>query len=515
MAAQPSQAPAGNGDRSDGHDPPRVAASDLEMAVLNAYDAIMIAHYGDDGWPVVDFVNPAFTAMTLFKPAEILGKSIRQLYGPKADLRLMEEKRQGVSQGERVRFETVNYRKDGSEFWVEVTMAPIAGEGGHQRFVSVRRDTTVRHFLEEHLARAQRIARVGSFDRDFRTGAAVWSAELYRIFGRSADAPPPTFSEIVQQVVESDRERMRSYFDEISRGVGPPSVEFSIVRPDGEVRIVVGEADCIVDELGCPIRLVGISRDVTELRAAERRQKELELQLLHAQRLDALGTLAGGIAHELNNALVPIVALSKIIMEHLPAESDDRNNLGMINDASLRARDLVRQILDFSRKGAPKLQPIDLGGLVGETLRMLRVSVPATIAIEASIAPTPPILGDPRKLEQVLVNLVTNAMQAIGRGSGTICVDVGVASPAATEIQLIVCDTGPGMDEATRQRAFEPFFTTKAVGEGTGLGLAVVHGIVAEHSGRIEIDSQPGEGACFKVFLPIPATEASGGPGGP
>lgn len=513
MAKQPPQVPTGNGDRNNADDLPRVAAGDFETAVLNAYDAIMIAHYGEDGWPIVDFINPAFTAMTQFEPAEILGKSIRQLYGPKTDPRFTEERNHALGQGERRRFETVNYRKDGSEFWVEVTSAPIADEGEHRRFISVRRDNTARHFLEEHLARAQRIARVGSFDRNLRTGAATWSAELYRLFGRNAAGPAPTWSEMLEQVVETDRQRMRKYFDELSRGVGPPSVEFSIVRPDGEVRMVVGEADCVDDQIGCPVRVVGIARDVTEQRAVERRQKELELQLLHAQRLDALGTLAGGIAHEFNNALVPILALSKITMEDLPAESAERNNLEIVVEASLRARDLVQQILDFSRKGAPKLQYTDLGGLVGKTLRMLRVSVPPTIAIEVSIAPVPAILGDPRKLEQVVVNLVTNAMQAIGHGPGTISVDVGTASPAATEIRLVVCDTGPGMDEMTRQRAFEPFFTTKAVGEGAGLGLAVVYGIVAEHAGRIEIDSQPGEGACLRVFLPVPPTEAKAAPG--
>jgi PAS domain S-box-containing protein len=480
----------------------RAAANDFETAVHGAFDAVIICHYDDRDAAIVDFVNPAFTEMTLFEPAEIVGQPITILYGPKTNRGLIELSRRGIRQGERVRFETVNYRKDGSEFWVEVTTIPLAGEGGYPRFISVRRDTTERHRLAEHLAWAQRLARIGSFDREIKTGVGVWSAEMYRLFGRSPEEPAPSFAEVLEQVEESDRERVRRYLEATVEGASPPPQEFKITSRDGALRTVYSEYDYIRDDQGRPTRVVGILRDVTEMRAAERRQKDLEMQLLHAHRLDALGTLAGGIAHELNNMLVPLLGLSKATMARLPEDSLEYRNLETISGASRRARDLVRQILDFARKETPKLRQVELGGVVLETMRMLRLGIPSTIAMRESVAAVPAILGDPGKLSQVIVNLVTNAMQAIGRAPGAISVEVWTAPDAPAEVRLAVRDTGPGMDEATRQRVFEPFFTTKPVGEGTGLGLSVVHGIVAEHSGRIEVATQPGDGATFTIIFP-------------
>jgi signal transduction histidine kinase len=253
-----------------------------------------------------------------------------------------------------------------------------------------------------------------------------------------------------------------------------------------------------------------LGKEVADLRAAELRQKETERQLLHSQKLEAIGTLAGGIAHELNNALVPILALTKLTAERLPEASRERKNIQTVHHAAERARDLVRQILAFGHKQQYQHVFFDLRGVVHQSLVLMRSTLPATIDIEERLADVPILFGDPAQLDQAVVNLVTNAAQAIGRKHGRITVTLGPAGndPSGNgraAVVLSVEDDGCGMDAATAARIFEPFFTTKKVGDGTGLGLSVVHGIIAGHGGDIVVKSAPGDGARFEIYLPLPA----------
>ncbi len=240
-----------------------------------------------------------------------------------------------------------------------------------------------------------------------------------------------------------------------------------------------------------------------EIQAAEgeRKRRDLEAQLHHSQKLEALGTLAGGITHDLNNTLVPIVALSKAMARRLPEGSRDRTSLDLVVQAADRARDLAGRILAFSRKETVERKLVNLSQVVGQGVKLLRSLVPTTIDLESELAPVPPVMGDPGQLYQILVNLVSNASRAIGTGPGAITVRLGCDS-ATNDVTLAVADTGCGMDEATRRRIFEPFYTTRKVGEGTGLGLSVVHGIVTSHGGRIDVKSAPGEGTTFTIHLP-------------
>jgi PAS domain S-box-containing protein len=249
---------------------------------------------------------------------------------------------------------------------------------------------------------------------------------------------------------------------------------------------------------------VGLWTDVTEIKRGEAQRRMLEVQLHHLQRLDAVGTLAGGVAHEINNALVPVVALTKLVVAKLPEGSRERRNLDTVLVGAERSRDLVKQILAFSRREeeTQERRTTDFGGVIHEALGMLRASLPATIRIDEAIAPAPPMRGDRHRLHQVVVNVVTNAAQAIGEAYGTITVQFA-PDPDGSHLRLSIGDTGCGMDQATQARIFEPFFTTKTVGQGTGLGLAVVHGIVTEHGGRIEVQSEPGRGTRFDIILPL------------
>jgi signal transduction histidine kinase len=239
--------------------------------------------------------------------------------------------------------------------------------------------------------------------------------------------------------------------------------------------------------------------------AAETHRRELERQLHHSQKLEALGTLAGGIAHDLNNTLVPIVSLSQVALKHVAGPGRERERLELIRQAGARARDLVQQILMFSRKGAGQRREFAPDVVLHEALALLRPIIPATIGIKPAIAEGLALRGDPTQLHQVIVNLLTNAAQAIGEKPGTITVELERAPD--NEARLTVGDDGCGMDETTRRRLFEPFFTTKAVGVGSGLGLAVVHGIVSQHDGTIAVESAPGAGTRFVITFPLATAE--------
>jgi PAS domain S-box-containing protein len=253
---------------------------------------------------------------------------------------------------------------------------------------------------------------------------------------------------------------------------------------------------------------LGLWTDITAVKRAEAEHRAFQHQFNHSQRLEALGTLAGGAAHEINNALVPVIALTKIMAAKQPEGSRERRNLDTVLTGAERSRDLVKQILAFSRKedGEVRRDGVDLVAVLRDALKLMRATVPTSIALAEEITPAPLVAGDSNRLHQVIVNLVTNAAQAIGEAHGTIT--VGLRRDGDGAARFWVMDTGCGMDEATKARIFEPFFTTKAVGKGTGLGLSVVHGIIKEHGGAIEVESTPGRGTRFDVVLPAQTEQA-------
>lgn len=255
--------------------------------------------------------------------------------------------------------------------------------------------------------------------------------------------------------------------------------------------------------------LFAFSRDLS-------REAELATQLRHAQKMEAIGTLAGGIAHDFNNILSGILGYSDLALQDTPAGSPVRPFLLEIIAGGSRAADLVRQILTFSRRGEQKHQPLMIAPVVKEAVKLLRGSLPATIAIHESIeVDCGPVMGDPGQIHQVMMNLCTNAYHAMRDKGGTLTVGLREIEAAAEwtsaefclkpgrYAELSVSDTGYGMDAATRQRIFEPFFTTKKQGEGTGLGLSTVHGIVKSHKGGIRVQSELGKGTRFEILLPL------------
>lgn len=234
--------------------------------------------------------------------------------------------------------------------------------------------------------------------------------------------------------------------------------------------------------------------------------RALDRRLTDSQKIDTLAALAGTLAHDFNNILAAILGFSELARIAAAEGEDAGPHILEILKASYRARDLVRQILAFSRRTESAFAPVALRPIVNETLKLLRATLPATIRLRPRLDAEGRILGDPTQIHQVVMNLCTNAFQAMQEEGGELEVTLDEVNPppdaAGRWLRLRVRDTGTGIEPAILNRIFDPYFTTKETGKGTGLGLAVVHGIVKQHRGRIEVTSRPGEGATFDVYLP-------------
>ena len=259
------------------------------------------------------------------------------------------------------------------------------------------------------------------------------------------------------------------------------------------------------------------ARDLTAKKLAEAQRVALETQLRESQKMQAVGTMAGGIAHDFNNILSAILGNVDLARQDTPADSTAHTSLQEIDKAGRRARDLVRQILTFSRNEQPKRIPIGLSEVVHETVRLVKVTLPPGVELTVS-APDgmAPVLADATQVEQALLNLCTNAILAIGADKGVVAIALNQTAldvaqgerlglPPGDYVTLSVRDSGNGISSATLQRIFEPFFTTRQVGQGTGLGLSVVHGIMQTHQGGIDVQSIPGQGSRFTLYFPVTA----------
>lgn len=256
--------------------------------------------------------------------------------------------------------------------------------------------------------------------------------------------------------------------------------------------------------------------DITERRQVEEERQALQNQLRQAQKMETLGTLSGGLAHDFNNILTPIILNAHMLIGDLVPESPMYARVERIANAARRARDLVQRMVTFSRQQKPQMKPLPIARIVNDALSLVAAAVPPLVKFSQTIeCPGALVFCDETQIHQVILNLCTNACHAMGDREGAIGVALEQVSieeaeasrigriPAGSYVRLSVTDTGHGMSEATQARIFEPFFTLKEVGKGTGLGLSVVHGIVLSHGGTITVRSAPGEGARFDVYLPI------------
>ena len=354
-----------------------------------------------------------------------------------------------------------------------------------------------------------------------------WNPAAEKIFGYTAEE---AIGKQMQMLIPPDRTNEEvDILARISRGDRIGHFETVRRRKDGQFIHIAVSISAVLDEDGSIIGVSKIARDITERKQAEAKRASLEGQVRESQKMEAIGTLAGGIAHDFNNILAIILGNADLAQRDLATDPVSvMKSVEEIRKAGNRARSLAQQILTFSRRQTTERTSIVLAPVIEECVRLLRKTLPPRVAVEAHCAAdVPPVLADATQIQQVLINLATNAMHAMQGEPGriqirldTFLLDAALAA-ARPELQkmyaqhpgrcvrLAVSDDGSGMDAATREKIFEPFFTTKPVNEGTGLGLSVVHGILQTHEGAITVDSTPGAGTTFTLYLPVAATGAT------
>jgi PAS domain S-box-containing protein len=312
---------------------------------------------------------------------------------------------------------------------------------------------------------------------------------------------------------EYRKKTIRHYLEQTTQRIPSTYFEFPATAKNGSV-VWLGQNVQIVVRDNEIVELQAVARDITEKRKEEAQRQQLELQLLQAQKMESIGRLAGGIAHDFNNILGIILAYANILEDrNLPPEKV-RMSLDAITRAIDRAKGMVRELLTLARKTEPSLEYLDVNASIRDFSRMIMETFPKSIAFSMKYAEdSPGILADPNQFHQVLLNLLVNARDAMPRG-GTLEIATEVVNaesmrqrqPNARDV-LYVCltvkDTGIGMDQQTKDRVFEPFFSTKEHGKGSGLGLAVVYGVVHGHNGFVEVESTLGEGATFRLYFPM------------
>ncbi|MBT3907541.1 MAG: response regulator [Rhodospirillaceae bacterium] len=298
--------------------------------------------------------------------------------------------------------------------------------------------------------------------------------------------------------------------------------ETSIELPDGRVFFARTNGQPIFSEDNLFLGYRGTGTDITSQKEAELETKRLEEHLQQAQKMETLGTLAGGIAHDFNNTLTPIIGTVQLMLQKATAGGKEHERLERISRAAFRGANLVKRILSFSRQDAHDRSDIEIGPIVNETVNLISSTAPTTIDIRLRIDPQcANIQGDATQVHQLIMNLCTNALQAMEDGGGVLEVELEnftVDTMFARRSQgleegpfqrLRVSDTGCGMDDETKSRIFDPFFTTKSKTDGTGLGLATVHGVITSHKGHIDVYSEPGKGTTFNVYFPAIADHSN------
>jgi two-component system cell cycle sensor histidine kinase/response regulator CckA len=494
----------------------------LGSAVEQSVESILMTD-GDLDFPGprITFVNPAFTKMTGYTAEEVIGKTPRLLQGPRTDKAVLTRLRQTLESGEVFEGETINYRKDGTEFNLEWQIAPIRDlEGKTTHYIAFQRDVTERKRSEDALREsnekfhqlADNITDVfWVTSTDFKVMYYV-SPGYELIWGRSAESLYAHPHQWVESILPEERESAFAVFGTLMGTAQKISVEYRISRPDGTIRWIHDRGFQVRDAAGKAIRITGIASDITE-------RKRLEARLFQAQKMETVGKLAGGVAHEFNSILTAIIGRSELLMGDLPAESPLAKSAGEISKAAGRAAVLTRQLLAYGRKQLLQPETLDLNrkvvGMEAMLAHLMGVDVNVRIVATPGVHP---VKADASQIEQVIINLAMNARDAMPNGGKLTLETANVSFDEESAdrypelkpgdyVMLAITDTGTGMSAEVKARLFEPFFSTKSVGEGTGLGLSTCYGIVKQSGGLITVYTELGRGTTFKIYLPQTPSE--------
>ncbi len=481
----------------------------LEQVFELAPDPMFILDMGGG----VQTVSPSTTRMTGYGVDELQGSSLLDLIHRRDRDRVQGELEQLASGLSECRFEARLIGRDGKVRTLSWSGMSARDENllyltGHDITPRLAREERLRR-SEALLTNAQRIARMGIWEYEVRRRRLHWSGEIHRIFGVAGDELNRDLRKFLSMVMAEDRDRLGQALQKAREGDTNLEVEYRIRRPDGEIRTVFQRGEVYRDEAGRPLRLMGMVLDISE-------RRELEDRLLRSQKLESIGRLAGGIAHDFNNFLTVILSSTEVKLRELAEDDPLREEFREVHDAAERAALLTSQLLAFGRRQVVQPRILDLRQVVRETLAMLRRLLGDDVLVEASLdGPFAGVMADRSQLEQVISNLVLNGRDAMPDG-GTLRIELDryvVPEDQGTDpelprpgphVRLRIWDEGVGMDDEVRNQIFEPFFTTKQLGQGTGLGLATVYGIVRQNDGRIWVESTPGEGSCFTVLFPEP-----------
>ncbi len=470
--------------------------------------------------------NAAALQLFGYEKSELIGRDVSELVPERHHRQYKDTTAALAAQPEAFRIpgrEVRSLRKDGSEFSASMSFSDVQ-VGGRRLFTAVILDITERKRAEAELFRFKNVLdntldMIFMFEPEslrfvYVNQGVVLSMGYSReeLLGMTPYQikplmPEPKFRQLIAPLLSGEQPSLR--FETLHR------------RKDDTDFWVAVFLQLVTQSDGSGL-FVAIVHDITERKQAEAARAALEAQLHESQKMEAMGTLAGGIAHDFNNILAAIRGNTMLAKQDLQARPDDALvSLEEIDKAAKRAKDLVQRILIFSRKGVQTFAVQPVRPLVEESMRLLRSTLPTGVELAAELADAPLYASvDATQIEQVLINLCTNACDAMKGRSGRI--EVGLTEvlldqtpaqgspdmPSGQYLRIHVSDNGDGMDEATQARIFEPFFTTKGVGLGTGLGLSVVHGIVKAHQGAITVESTPGKGTTFLVYLPAAAAPA-------
>ncbi|MCF8109160.1 MAG: PAS domain S-box protein [Desulfohalobiaceae bacterium] len=458
--------------------------------------------------------NPASAALLGYEsPEEIQGMEVLQTIAPEFH-DIVKERMDNINTGrgnEPMELQLV--KPNGDRVWTRSTSVAVI-MGGEPTAIIVGQDST-----EQRKAEAERLRLISAIEQaaeifvitDTNGSIQYVNPAFERVTGYQRDEALGRNPRILKSG-EQDEAFYKQLWQTICSGRTWQG-RMTNKKKDGSLYVEEATISPVLDADGNIVNYIAVKRDITEERQTEERLRQ-------AQKMEAIGTLAGGIAHDFNNILYPLMGYTEMLKSDVPEDSPLQNHIDEILQASLRARDLVKQILSFSRQGEQELKPITLQPVIKEALKLLRSSIPTTIDIQDTIHPDcGPVLADPIQIHQIVMNLATNAYHAMEDSGGTLQVDlqeVRLASgqaplpalPTGSYARLGVADTGIGIEKNALGKIFDPYYTTKKRGKGTGLGLSVVQGIIQSCSGDILVQSEPGAGTCVQVFLPVIEHEA-------
>jgi len=493
---------------------PRTEVTRLRAAVDSAPSGLLVI----DADGLIVLVNREIERMFGYPRAELLGQTVEllvphQVKSPHPGFRaefFTNPQSRSMGAGR----DLFGQRRDGTLVPVEIGLTPVETEDG-PFVISAIVDISERRRAEARFRTAVESSPHGMVMVDATGRIVLVNREVERLFGYSREE---LLGRSIDLLVPArfrqghPRDRERFFHAPQARAMGSGRELFGVRKDGSEVAVEIGLSPIETDE---GLVVLGSIVDISARVATEANRRRLEDQLRHAQKMEAVGRLAGGVAHDFNNILGVIVGFAELVRDAGAASPSRSADLEEVLRAAQRGRELVQQILRFSRREELSRVPINLERTIPESLRLLRATLPASLDIRLHLAANlPQVVGDPNSLEQVVMNLATNAAHAMPSG-GLLEISIEPfyardsfvrAHPTLQEgpfVRLSVRDTGHGMDDATKAQAFEPFFTTKPAGSGTGLGLSMVHGIVHQFGGTVWLESQVGVGTTVSCLLPV------------